>query len=197
MERLEGCDSVILAGGRARRMGGADKPGLEAGGATLLERVAAAAPGRVVVVGPPRERPRAEYVREDPPGAGPVPALRAGAARVAEPWTAVLAGDLPFLRPEDVSALRAAARGRHGAVMVDADGREQWLLGVWRTERLRAALEAYPGASLRGLFSSPGDVRAFDFARVPLGEGAELAAFDCDTPEELDRARELLRRRSP
>src|SRR5690606_36493575 len=40
----EACDTVILAGGRADRMGGRDKPGLEAGGATLLERVAAAAP---------------------------------------------------------------------------------------------------------------------------------------------------------
>ncbi|MDA2812937.1 molybdenum cofactor guanylyltransferase [Nocardiopsis sp. RSe5-2] len=195
MEALQECDSVILAGGRARRMGGADKPGLEAGGATLLERVAAAAPGRVVVVGPPRERPHAVYVREDPPGSGPVPALRAGAAEVRAPWTAVLAGDMPFLRAEHVTALRAAAEGRHGAVMVDAEGREQWLLGVWRTDRLRAGLEAYPGASLRGLFapSGSGCIRPFDYARVRTPEGAELAAFDCDTPEELARARELLR----
>lgn len=192
MEALEECDSVILAGGRARRMGGADKPGLEAGGATLLERVAAAAPGRVIVVGPPRESPRAVYVREDPPGSGPVPALRAGAAEVRAPWTAVLAGDMPFLSAEHVTALRAAAEERHGAVMVDSEGREQWLLGVWRTGRLRAALDAYPGASLRGLFEPRGCIRPFDYARVRTPEGAELAAFDCDTPEELARARELL-----
>ncbi|WP_017622053.1 molybdenum cofactor guanylyltransferase [Nocardiopsis chromatogenes] len=193
MEALEECDSVILAGGRASRMGGADKPGQEVGGATLLERVAAAAPGRVVVVGPPRESPHAVYVREDPPGSGPVPALRAGAAEVRAPWTAVLAGDMPFLSAEHVTVLRAAAEGRHGAVMVDSEGREQWLLGVWRTGRLRAALEAYPGVSLRGLFEARGCIRPFDYARVRPPEGAELAAFDCDTPEDLARARELLR----
>ncbi|MFW5417485.1 molybdenum cofactor guanylyltransferase [Nocardiopsis sp. CNT-189] len=182
----EACDSVILAGGRADRMGGRDKPGLEAGGATLLERVAAAAPGRVVVVGPERERPRALYVREDPPGAGPVPALRAGLAEVGAPWTALLAGDLPFLRPERIDALRAAAEGRSGAVLLDGGGREQWLLGVWRTDALRTALGGYSGGSLRGLL---GPLRPVP---VPPAGEQDLTAFDCDTPEQLARAREVL-----
>jgi len=182
----EACDSVILAGGRADRMGGRDKPGLEAGGATLLERVAAAAPGRIVVVGPERERPRALYVREEPPGAGPVPALRAGLAEVGAPWTALLAGDLPFLRPERIDALRAAAEGRSGAVLLDGEGREQWLLGVWRTDLLRAALDGYTGRSLRGLLGP------LEPAPVPLAGEQDLTAFDCDTPEQLARARAVL-----
>ncbi|MUL44259.1 NTP transferase domain-containing protein [Streptomonospora sp. PA3] len=178
-------DAVILAGGAARRMGGGDKPGLDVGGASLVERVAAAAAAaaEVIVVGPPRERPAARYVREDPPGSGPVPALRAGLAWVARPRFALLAGDLPFLRAADIEALRRAAEGRSGAVLVDAQGRTQWLLGVWRTDAVRGALADYAGRSLRGLLGplDPLPVAA---------EGALVrAAFDCDTPEELARAR--------
>lgn len=40
--RGRGYDAVVLAGGSARRLGGADKPGLRVGDSTLIERVAAA-----------------------------------------------------------------------------------------------------------------------------------------------------------
>ncbi|GAA1775201.1 molybdenum cofactor guanylyltransferase [Streptomonospora arabica] len=178
-------DAVILAGGAARRMGGGDKPGLDVGGLSLVERVAAAVGDaeRLVVVGPHRERPAARYVREDPPGDGPVPALRAGLHEVAHPSFALLAGDLPFLTPDDVGALRRAARGRSGAVLVDAQGRVQWLLGVWRTDAVRGALADYTGRSLRGLLG-PLEPR-----QVAAEGTAARAAFDCDTPEELARAR--------
>lgn len=76
-------DAVILAGGGARRFGGADKPGMVIGGRSLIARVAdtVAGAGRVVVVGPARpELPSALVVHEDPPGSGPVPALRTGLA---------------------------------------------------------------------------------------------------------------------
>ena len=80
---------IILAGGRATRLGGADKPGLVVGGQTLLGAVVAAgteAGARpIVVVGPARSdiadarRGSAlRVVREEPPGSGPVPALRRG-----------------------------------------------------------------------------------------------------------------------
>ncbi|HLU74900.1 MAG TPA: NTP transferase domain-containing protein [Nonomuraea sp.] len=100
-------DAVILAGGRAQRLGGVDKPGLEVGGTTMIANVAAAAreAARVIIVGPPRDIPGAVYVREDPPGAGPIPALRAGLAEVTAPRVALLAGDLPFLAPSHLTAL--------------------------------------------------------------------------------------------
>jgi len=81
-----GYDAVILAGGRARRLGGLDKPGLDVGARTLVENVVAAVPGarRVVVVGPERGLRKVIGVREDPPGSGPVPALRAGPRRALE-----------------------------------------------------------------------------------------------------------------
>ncbi|MFB4302821.1 molybdenum cofactor guanylyltransferase [Actinomadura sp. NTSP31] len=183
-------DAVLLAGGRARRLGGADKPAAPVGGRTLIEWVAAAVSGasRTIVVGPPRDvLPDAIRVREDPPGSGPVPALRAGLAEVRAPWVALLAADLPFLRPAHIAALLDAAGERAGAVLVDDDGREQWLAGCWRTGRLRDALAAYTGASLRGVLGP------LDPAAVVLPAGDRPPWYDCDTPDDLARADGLAR----
>ncbi|WP_283132928.1 molybdenum cofactor guanylyltransferase [Rhizohabitans arisaemae] len=183
MSGVEPFDAVILAGGRARRLGGVDKPGLTVGGRSLAERVASAVPGarRLIVVGPERGIPGARHTREDPPGGGPVPALAAGLALVDAPWLALLAGDLPFLSADHVDALRAAAGSARGAVLTDDTGREQWLIGVWRTGVLGAAVAAYRGDSLRGLLAPLDPVR--------LAPAGRLAWFDCDTPEDVERAR--------
>ncbi|MGI5201015.1 molybdenum cofactor guanylyltransferase [Spirillospora sp. CA-108201] len=181
-------DAVLLAGGRARRFG-ADKPAAAFGGRPLIEWAAAAAAGasRLIVVGPPRDvLPGALVVREDPPGGGPVPALRAGLAEVRAPRLALLAADLPFLRPAHVAALLEAAGERGGAVLVDGDGREQWLAGCWSADALRAALAAYDGASLRGLLGPLDPVQV-----TPPSDGRP-AWYDCDTPEQLAAAERLL-----
>ncbi|GHH71230.1 hypothetical protein GCM10017673_24380 [Streptosporangium violaceochromogenes] len=177
-------DACILAGGLARRLGGRDKPGLRVAGRTLIASVAAAVPraGRLIVVGAPRPGlPRALFRREDPPGAGPVPALRAGLAEVTAPWVALLAADLPFLEPGHVSALLEAAGGAGtGAVLVDDDGREQWLAGAWCTAELVRALARYDGRSLHGLLAPLAPARV----RLP-----GRPWFDCDTADDLRRAR--------
>ncbi|MEJ7648424.1 MAG: NTP transferase domain-containing protein [Nakamurella sp.] len=76
--------AVILAGGRAGRLGGMVKPLATIGGTTLLDLAIAAVPagGETVVVGPPElQVPRGVLlVREDPPFSGPVAALAAGLA---------------------------------------------------------------------------------------------------------------------
>jgi molybdopterin-guanine dinucleotide biosynthesis protein A len=181
-------DAVLLAGGRARRFGG-DKPAAPVGGRTLLEWAADAAAGasRLIVVGPRRDvLPGAVVVREDPPGAGPVPALRAGLARADAPWLVLLAADLPFLRPAHVAGLLDAARDRAGAVLVDGDGREQWLAGCWRTATLRAALDDYAGSSLRGLLGP------LEPVLVTVPDGDRPAWYDCDTRADLAAAERLL-----
>ncbi|MEO5874147.1 MAG: NTP transferase domain-containing protein [Streptosporangiaceae bacterium] len=173
-------DAVILAGGEARRFGGADKPGALVGGRSLIARVASAVPDatRLIVVGPVRtDLPTALFVREDPPGGGPIPALRAGLAQVRAPRLALLAADLPFLRHAQVRMLIEAA----DAVLVDPSGRDQWLTGAWCTDRLREALDRYNGASLRGLLGPLNPVR------VPVADDW----FDCDTLADLDRARAI------
>ncbi len=193
-------DAVILAGGGARRLGGADKPGLMVGGRTLAAAVVAASgeADTVIIVGPERAelrrlRPGRElrFVREEPPGAGPVAALRRGIEEVSAAWVAVLAADLPFLGGYHLQRLLTAvvpagARTRSGAILVDDAGRPQWLAGCWQTAALRTDLRVYRGQSLRGLFAP---LRPAVVALKP-DPGEPPPWFDCDSPEDVRRARE-------
>ncbi|MEV4008057.1 hypothetical protein AB0K37_38240, partial [Actinomadura sp. NPDC049753] len=86
----------------------------------------------------------------------------------------------------DLAALLEAAAERDGAVLVDGDGREQWLAGCWRAGALRTALAAYDGASLRGLLGP------LDPVPVALPPDVRPAWYDCDTPEQLAAAERLL-----
>ena len=180
--------AVVLAGGRAARLGGRAKPQLEVGGRTILAAVLAAVSDAAerVVVGPPQSVPDGVLVvREHPPGGGPVAALRAGLQHVTTDVVAVLAGDLPFLNPALVADLRSRLTG-DGVLVVDEAGRDQLLLGVWRTATLRAALpQAAAHVPLRRVLA-PLAVRRL---RPAVADGAPPPWTDCDTPADLERAR--------
>ncbi|MEI4279434.1 molybdenum cofactor guanylyltransferase [Klenkia terrae] len=182
--------AVVLAGGRAARLGGRPKPQLEVGGRTMLAAVLAAVADAAerVVVGPPQPVPDGVVVvREQPPGGGPVPAMRAGLAAVTTDVVAVLAADLPFLTPAVVRGLRERLTG-DGVLVVDPAGRDQLLLGVWRTAVLRAAVADVAGPTSVRAVLAPLAVRRHRPEPVP-GEPAPWT--DCDTPAELDRARRV------
>ncbi|HVM27863.1 MAG TPA: NTP transferase domain-containing protein [Mycobacteriales bacterium] len=187
---LPAWDAVVLAGGGGRRLGGVDKPAVAVGGTTLLDRVLAAlgGVGRTVVVGPPRPTSRdVAWTREQPPGAGPAAALAAGLALVSAPAVVVLAADLPFLDTETVRALRTAAGGADGALLVDHEGREQLLAGCWRTTSLRAAVERAGDLTDRPLRAVLGGL---DRRPVRVLRDGPAPWWDCDTPDDLRRARE-------
>lgn len=185
-------DVIVPAGGAARRLGGVDKPGLTVGETTLLDRVLAACAGArtTVVVGP--ARPTAyegvRWTREQPPGGGPVAAVAAGLELVTADTVLLLAADLPFLdrRTVDrlVTALDRADRHTGAAVLVDAGGRDQPLTAAYRTAPLRAALAGLgdpAGQPLRRLVGGLAGLRVADTDNV---------AYDCDTWEDLEQARE-------
>lgn len=186
MTPLPPYDGLVLAGGRARRMSGVDKPSLVLDGRRLLDVALDALAGaqhRVVVAAAADLPAGVELVSEDPAGGGPVAAIAAGLGRVSAPVCVVLAADLPFVALEHVAELVAAVAGS-GALAVDADGRDQPLLAAYDTAALRHALPDGPhGASMRQLLSALPDVR-----RVRLA-GTPSPWFDCDTPEDLERAR--------
>jgi molybdopterin-guanine dinucleotide biosynthesis protein A len=171
--------ALVLAGGRASRLGGVDKPALELGGASLLARVVAAARAggaqAVVVAGPERPGLPVAWAREDPPFGGPAAGLAAALPLLDADWVLLLAADLR--RPADVvAALGSAPRGADGCLLADADGGPQWLCGLYRTEALHAAVTALgdpSGASLRRLLTG------LRLLRHPVA--SELVA-DVDTP---------------
>jgi molybdopterin-guanine dinucleotide biosynthesis protein A len=208
--------AVVLAGGRASRLGGADKPGIRVLGRSLLATVTRAAIGagasRIVIVGPSRPDLIAEvadggphtdsaagfsieFTSEHPPGSGPVPALRAGLELVAEPRLVLLAADLPFLRAGHVGALLASTDGAAvaGSMFVDGQGRPQWLASCWRTTSLRSALECYQGSSLGGLLGPlrPAEIATSAVADQPPGW------LDLDTREDVAEALALATQDGP
>ena len=188
-------DAVVLAGGAARRLGGADKPGVRVGGRALLDRVLAACAGArtTVVVAAPRPTVRpVRWAREEPPGAGPVAALAAGLRHTTAEHAVVLSADLPFLRPATLRRLLAALHetGADGALLTDADGRDQPLVAAYRTAVLRrelaalaAAHDGLTGLPLRRLTG------ALRLTRVPDPH----ASFDCDTWDDIANARARIR----
>lgn len=199
--------AIVLAGGGSTRMGGVDKTRLPVAGVTALERVLRAAPAdHLIVVGPEQddaaglhERHGARFVREDPPGSGPLAALARGVEEaqrlLAEnaPSSALillLGGDMPLLRTETLESLRDHDPSGTRVVALEADGRTQFLCAAWPLARLRAALDAVAGPggdwadlSLRRLYADLGPEELV--ARPAVGmEGADM-----DTPEDLDQVR--------
>jgi molybdopterin-guanine dinucleotide biosynthesis protein A len=177
-------DAIVLAGGSARRLDGADKPALMIGGRTLLDRVIDAAHGaeRIVVVGPEREtRTHVLQVREDPPGAGPVAAVAAGLGLVQQAWCLVLAADLPWIAPA-VPLLLTAARGADAAVLVTA-GQRNHLAAVWRTDALRAAVRR-----LGQLADAPARALYTGVAVTEVHDDRDWGQ-DCDTWDDVAHAR--------
>ena len=161
-------DAIILAGGRAERLGGASKPDLVVSDRTLLATAIAAAqaarPARIVVVGPPSlDAPGCVVVREDPPFGGPVAALAAGlailradaastpthssSASIAHdpaPGRAgvlVLACDMPDAPSAVARLLAAGAAGADGVCLRDAHGRTQWLAAVYTRAALARSID--------------------------------------------------------
>jgi molybdopterin-guanine dinucleotide biosynthesis protein A len=188
MQPLLPYTAVVLAGGKAARLGGQAKPQLEVGGRSMLAAVLAAVDDaeRRVVVGPPQPvPPDVLLVREEPPRGGPVAAVRAGLAAVDSEVVALLAGDLPFLSGQVIGQLRERLTG-DGVLVVDNTGRDQYLLSVWRTAVLRSALSGVSAPTSLRKVMAPLAVRRL---RPDVAPGEPPPWLDCDTPADLARAR--------
>ncbi|MHC5259113.1 DUF6457 domain-containing protein [Streptomyces sp. UC4497] len=206
-------DAIVLAGGGARRLGGADKPGVRVGGRALLDRVLHACAGAraTLVVAEPRRTARpVVWAREEPPGGGPLAALEAGVrgleaapGPVAESIV-VLSADLPFLGDRTVRGLLEALEGDavdgaddgvndgpiDGALLADADGRDQPLVAAYRYAALRRVLGELKAehGDLTGL-----PLRLFTRNLRLTRITDPVASFDCDTWDDIAAARSRIR----
>lgn len=193
--------AIVLAGGKARRLGGASKPDLIVGDDTLLDlalaacEVAHAAP--VVVVGPDSlARDGVLITREDPPGGGPAAGIAAGLTALVglsgreaggfghDDYVLCLACDMPSAADAVLELIEAAASSdsdSDGAWLVDDMGHSQPLLAVYRSQALADAAWAMPeltGASMKQL------TRELDMTPVL---GLHQASDDVDTWQDADR----------
>lgn len=142
-------DAVILAGGRASRLGGTPKPGVVLHGARLLDHALAAVrdAAAVAVVGPPDLDPPspALLTREDPPFGGPVAGIDAGLRALERPGApevvVLLAVDVPGAAPALPALLRALDDAAVDGACLYRDDHRQTLVSAVRRARLGAALE--------------------------------------------------------
>jgi molybdenum cofactor guanylyltransferase len=179
---------VILAGGRGRRMGG-DKPSRQLAGRPLIAYPAAALaavcdPVVVVAKRATTLPPLGDVERWDEPDEPqhPLTGIVHALERAGEP-VLVCAADMPFVTPEALGSLVAAA-GRAPAAVAVAGGVLQPVLAVYAPAALDALRRAEPDAPLTRT------VEALDPVRVAV---PPPLARSVDTPEELRAAEAELR----
>ncbi len=147
--------AIVLAGGQASRLGGADKATIEIRGRSLLEHTLDAVidASEVVVVGQhvPTDRP-VTFVVEDPQYGGPVAGLLTGRDSLLRtfPSLVVLAVDMPFVTSATIRRLHDAAVGHDGAVLASPEGRHQlaFVVDTARLDEVRPDREAQHGHPL-------------------------------------------------
>ena len=188
-------DAAILAGGRARRLGGQDKRALRIGPTTILERQLAALDGlvdRVIVVGGDPvagSSPRPAVVPDWLPNAGALGGLYTALCEAAGSHVLVLACDLPFVTTALLARLISLADSECDAVVPRSTDGLQPLCAVYArdlADEVRGRIES-GRLKIQDLL---GAIRVREFGP------AEVAAFDADgrlffnvnTPNDLAEA---------
>ena len=170
--------AAILAGGQARRLGGADKSALEVAGRSILARqLAVLRPltPHILIVTNGVERYRAAGVpvaKDCIEGAGALGGIYTALVEAPTDRVLVMACDMPFLTAPFLTRLASLGDGADAVIPRDARGRHP-LCAAWSRRaapHLRACLDA---GRLRVLDALEGlDVREMD--------PDALAAFDAD-----------------
>lgn len=180
----------VLAGGRSSRMG-RDKARLPWGGRTLIEFIAAevaAVTGSAAIVGGEPVAGR-KYVEDPVVGYGPVAGIAAALRDSRQPWTLVVACDMPVIEAGLLHRLLNAAEGS-GAIPVTPDGRMHPLCAVWSTAE---ALPAFERALASGEHTLRNVVRGLQFVFLPVDDAGLLR--NLNTPEEYADALALVQSR--
>jgi molybdopterin-guanine dinucleotide biosynthesis protein A len=194
---------LILAGGQARRMGGADKALLVLGGETLLARTIARANPQVGQLLINANGDSARFagsgltVVADSIGGflGPLAGILTGlewmrANSAQSKWLATFSCDCPFFPPDLVEELVAKAQSENADVAVAAsDGRHHPVFAVWSAQLPVTAQGVLADQGLRKV-----DDLVARFANTQANFPSEPVDpfFNINTPDDLARAEVLL-----
>jgi molybdopterin-guanine dinucleotide biosynthesis protein A len=181
---------LLLTGGTSRRMG-TDKASLRFGAGTLLDFVLGRVPAGIhtVVVGPNSGHP-VQFVREDPPGSGPVAAVTAGLACVSTSHVAVAAVDVPLAIPW---LLTVGLKSNSSALIPrDADGRAHPLNALYDVKALRDGLQAMGSPTNQSMQSLIAHLKNIEYVQASETSIGEQLLLDVNTPADLERAATLL-----
>jgi molybdopterin-guanine dinucleotide biosynthesis protein A len=168
--------ALILAGGKATRLGGVDKREIVVDGRTIFERqVAALAPlVTEIVVSSPRPVPGYRNVVDSVANAGPLAGIAAGLAAAATPWLFVLAGDMPHVHRVFLELIMSRATTESDAVGIRIGGLPEPLCTMLRVAVWQSIVDARIAA--RRLKASA--LLTDEDVRVRWIEEAEVRAID-------------------
>ncbi len=142
--------ALILAGGRATRMGGVDKSTILVGGETIFARqVRVLAPRVTEILVSGRPTPGYRVVEDAIEGAGPLAGVAAGLAACTTPWLLVLAGDMPDITGALIDRIASATADARDAVGIRIGGLPEPLVCALRVAAARPVLEAMLGEGVR------------------------------------------------
>lgn len=190
-----GAIGLVLAGGSARRLGGADKALLQVGGRPILARILAVLRPHLAQVAISANGPAERFagfgcpVLPDPPGLqgeGPLAGLAAAMAAWPDCILVTVPGDAPFL-PADLVPQLLAAAGAEGAALARCGARRHPVCAAWTPAAL-ARLPAWldgGGRAVGACLEAVGAV-AVDWAPAVPDPFANI-----NTPEDLAAAQAL------
>jgi len=122
--RRDDVTALVLAGGRATRLGGVAKLALVVDGETIFARQRAVLAPRVheILVAGPLDAIDGARVVTDAAGDGPLAGIAAGLAAMTTPWLVVVAGDMPWLHGPSIDLLLDATKDGLDAIGVRVGG---------------------------------------------------------------------------
>jgi molybdopterin-guanine dinucleotide biosynthesis protein A len=183
---------LILAGGKASRLGGVDKRELVIDGKTIFMRQCEVLAPRVaeILVAAGKPVPGHRTVVDGVVGAGPLAGIAAGLAAATTPWLLVVAGDMPYLSSGVIDLMLGAIAVELDAIGVRIGGLPEPLFAAYHV-RVREVVERRLAAhryKASGLLTDEGlRVKWLEEAALREVDPTLRGFFNVNEPSDLPR----------
>ncbi len=191
-ELIKNSSCAILAGGRASRMGGADKAMLKLGEKTFLQHALDAAEGfgRIIISTNGSYELPFEQIPDIHPGLGPMGALEAVLSACETDTLMVIPCDTPLIKQETIFRMFNAFAGlspESGALVLRCEGRVYPTIAIYRKAALPAVCAAIESGNYRMM-------RLLDsIGAVYLDTEDSMQLTNVNTPQDLEVLEALIK----